>query len=267
MKIIDAHAHIFPAKIAEKATDAISAFYMDWEMAGTANTEELLASGSEVGVDKYLVFSTATTEKQVRSINDFIFSEAEIHPEFLPVGTMHAEFADFEDEIERISKMGMKGIKLHPDFQKFNFDDERMLPIYELLAEKGMFVITHSGDYRYGYSHPERVANIAKKYKDLKIIAAHCGGWSQWKEARECMVLPNIYVDTSSTMGFTEEEDIIAETIKTYGEDKIFFGTDFPMWNHKGELKNLCSLGIKDSVLEKILYNNFAEFYGIKQGG
>ncbi len=264
MKIIDAHTHIFPAKIAEKATGAISEFYMDWKMAHLADADELLEAGRAAGVEKYLVFSTATVEKQVASINDFIAAEAQKHPEFLPVGTMHADFADYEAEIERIAKMGMKGIKLHPDFQKFNFDDERMLPVYELLAKKGMFVITHSGDYRYGYSHPERVARIAEKFKNLKVIAAHCGGWSQWKEARESLALPNVYVDTSSTMGFTKEDNIIPETIKAFGENKIFFGTDFPMWDHKSELERLASFGLKDSVMEKILYKNFAEFYGLE---
>ncbi len=262
MRIIDAHAHIFPEKIVEKATESISAFYFDRKMANVASSKALLESGSKIGVEKYLVFSTATVEKQVRSINDFILAEAEAHPEFLPVGTMHIDFVDFEEEIERISGLGMKGIKLHPDFQKFNFDDEKMLPIYEILEKKDMFVITHSGDYRYGYSHPERVRNVAEKFKKLKIIAAHCGGWSQWKEARELLVLPNVWVDSSSSIGFADE-DVLNPAIKAFGEDKIFFATDFPMWDHKEELDRVLAHNIPDKVLEKILYNNFAEFYGL----
>lgn len=260
MKIIDSHAHIFPHKIAEKATESISAFYFNRDMAHNASSEELLASGRKAGVEKYLVFSTATSEKQVRSINDFILSEAKEHPEFLPVGTMHADFADFEEEIERISAAGMKGIKLHPDFQRFNFDDDRMLAVYELLQEKEMFVITHSGDYRYGFSHPERVARVAKAFKSLKISAAHCGGWSQWEEARSCLALDNVYVDTSSTLGFSGKENVI-KAIEAFGEDKVFFGTDFPMWSYDEELRGLYSLGLKDSVLEKILHSNFENFY------
>ena len=261
MKIIEAHAHIFPDKIAEKATNAISEFYENIEMdGGVGSTEALLESGRKVGVEKYLVFSTATTAKQVKSINDFILQEAREHPEFLPVGTMHIDYEDFEEEIERISKEGIKGIKFHPDFQKFNFDDERLFPIYELLQKNNMFVITHSGDYRHGYSHPQRVASVAEKFKKLNIIAAHCGAWSQWKEAKECLVLPNVYVDTSSSMGFFEP-DIILNTIDVYGKNKIFFGTDFPMWNHENELKGLYELGIDDNTLERILYKNFAEFY------
>lgn len=262
MKIIDAHSHIFPQKIAEKATGAISKFY-EIPMGHMGSTEELIKSGSEAGVDKYLVFSTATTPEQVKSINDFIVSEASAHKEFIPLGTMHRDFEGFEEEIERISKMGLKGIKLHPDFQKFNFDDEKLFPIYDLLEKKGMFVVTHSGDYRHGFSHPERVAKVAKKFKNMPIIAAHCGGWSQWDIARDCLNLDNIYVDTSSTMGFSDGENV-RKAIDTFGEKKIFFGSDFPMWDHKDEVERLIKLNLKENLLEDILYNNFKDFYGLE---
>lgn len=263
MKIIDAHAHIFPDKIADKATHAISDFYSHSPMEHCGSSDELLKSGKKVGVDKYLVFSTATVEKQVRSINDFILEQAKLHEEFIPVGTMHIDFKDFEEEIERINMLGIKGIKLHPDFQKFNLDDEKMYPIFAMLEKKDMFLITHSGDYRYGFSHPARVANVARKFKKLKVIAAHCGAWSQWELARECIILPNVYVDTSSTMGFVKE-DIISKTIDSFGKDRVFFGTDFPMWDHEEELKRLYALNLKDDMLERILYKNFAEFYGLE---
>lgn len=262
MKIIDSHAHIFPGKIAEKATNAISDFYTQ-PMADVGNTEKLLESGSKIGVDKYLVFSTATVAKQVKSINDFILEEAKKHDEFIPVGTMHIDYEDFEEEIERINGLGVKGIKLHPDFQKFNIDDERMYPIYELMEKKDMFIVTHSGDYRHGFSHPLRVANVANKFKKLRIVAAHCGGWSQWDIARDCLTLPNIYVDTSSTFGFAKNE-VIEKTIEAFGREKIFFGTDFPMWEHESELKKLYEFNLKDDMLERILYKNFADFYGLK---
>ncbi len=262
MKIIDAHAHIFPGKISKKATNSISEFYSNIPMAHEGSVEALLKSGREAGVEKYLVFSTATVAGQVESINDFIINQAKEHEEFLPVGTMHIDFDNFEKEIDRIYNLGVKGIKLHPDFQKFNFDNEKMYPIYDLLEKKGMFVITHSGDYRHGFSHPLRVANIAKRFPKLRIIAAHCGAWSQWDMAKECLVLPNIFVDTSSTMGFFDN-DIIKKTIAIYGDEKVFFGTDFPMWDHVGEINRLERVGLSEYVLEKVLYENFQNFYDV----
>ena len=85
-KIIDTHAHIYPQKIAQKAVDSIGSFY-DIPMAGGNGTSEgLLASGGKIGVERYVVHSTATKPSQVESINDFIHGECEKHPEFSASG-------------------------------------------------------------------------------------------------------------------------------------------------------------------------------------
>ena len=263
MKVIDAHAHIFPSKIADKAVASIGQFYDDHPMCHSGSAEELIASGNKAGVVKYLVFSTATTPQQVVSINNFLIETGNTYEEFLTLGTLHNEFSEFEAEIDRLQKAGIKGIKLHPDFQKFNFDDPGMLPVYKELSDREMFVLTHSGDYRYRYSHPARIRNIADKFPKLNIIAAHFGGWSQWKEARECLNLPNVYIDTSSSIPFSGNE-VAKLAFETFDNTHIFFGTDFPMWDHQKELETILELGLSDTQLENVLYNNFAQFYGIK---
>jgi uncharacterized protein len=262
MKIIDTHAHIFPPKIEKSATAAIRDFYDRKSMSHSGSPEELLASGKRAGVGNFLVFSTATTPQQVTAINDFIIGECAEHTEFIGAGTMHAEFINFEEEINRIFKSGIKGIKFHPDFQRFDFDDERLFPVYALLEAKGMFVITHSGDYRYTYSRPEKVARIARKFPKLRIIAAHFGGWSMWELARQILILPNVYIDTSSTFGFGGVEPVI-EGLKAFDHKHIFFGCDFPMWDHKEEINRFKALSLDTDFLEDIMYNNFAEFYGL----
>lgn len=261
MKIIDTHAHIFPSKIADKAVGSISHFYGDIEMRHSGSAEELLSSGSRVGVEKYLVFSTATTPSQVVGINDFILSQAHEHKEFIGLGTMHIDFENPAAELERLKRSGINGIKLHPDFQRFNIDDKRMDEVYGTLSELNMLLLTHSGDYRYGYSHPERVARVAEKFPKMNIIAAHFGGWSQWHEARRCLLLDNVYVDTSSTFGFAKDNTEAKKGFERFDNTHIFFGTDFPMWDHEGELKSLMSLGLSDKLLEDVLYNNFVNFY------
>ena len=72
MEIIDAHAHIYPKKIAEKATVAIGKFY-DIEMDMPVGTcETLLREGKKAGISKFVVHSVATKQEQVKTINDFI---------------------------------------------------------------------------------------------------------------------------------------------------------------------------------------------------
>lgn len=259
MKIIDAHAHIFPEKIARRACVSISEFYGGVAMAHAGTAEALLASGEKIGVEKYLVFSTATKPDQVESINRFIFGECKKHPEFIGLGTMHPDYTAYRDELERIRAEGIRGIKLHPDFQRFCIDDEKLFPVYGALTEMGMFVLTHSGDNRYDFSHPARIARVAKAFPDLRIIAAHFGGWQQWDAAVEHLNLPNVYYDTSSTLPFSGEE-AAKRALCTLDSSHFFFGTDFPMWDHEKELERLMSLGLSQQVLEDILYNNFMAF-------
>ena len=82
MEIIDAHAHIYPDKIAEKASRAVGDFYgIPMEYVGTV--EGLLNEGKKAGVSRFLVHSVATTPHQVHSINTFINEQKTIHPELI----------------------------------------------------------------------------------------------------------------------------------------------------------------------------------------
>ena len=125
MEIIDAHAHIYPEKIAEKATLAIGSFYdIKMEMPdGTA--KRLIEDGKKANISRYLVHSVATTAHQVRSINEFIKKELDEHPEFIGFITLHQDLTEEEVNNEVIWALdnGFKGVKLHPDFQKFYIDD------------------------------------------------------------------------------------------------------------------------------------------------
>ena len=270
MQIIDTHVHIFPEKIAHAAVEATGKFYanLDLEtppsleaMTGHAGTaEELLKIGAEAGIDRFLVFSTATAARQVESVNTFIANQCRAHPEFIGAGTMHIDYENFEAEVERIQALGLRGIKLHPDIQRFTIDDPRILPLYEILGAKHMFLIAHTGDYRYDFSGPKRTEHVARMFPGTKFICAHFGGWGEWAEARERLPqLENVYVDTSSTFGFVGP-DSMREGFKVFDPTHIFFGSDYPMWTPGVELASVQGLGLGDALLEDVLGGNFLRF-------
>lgn len=254
MKIIDAHAHIFPEKIAEKAVASIGDFY-DIPMRGNGTSEMLLKSGETIGVEKYLVCSTATKPQQVIPINDFIYDECQKHDEFVGFATLHPFMENIEQEIERILSLGFKGIKLHPDFQLFHIDDEKAMKMYKRVEGK-LMILFHTGDDRYDYSRPTRLARVCDKFPDLKCIAAHFGGYQNWDEAYEAYDSQNIYMDTSSSL-FQLNPEHALKMIDKFGVNQFFFGTDFPMWSHKQELDRLFNLNLSDEDLQSILYWNF----------
>ena len=256
MEIIDAHAHIYPEKIAAKATDTIGVFYdIKMEMpAGTA--ERLIEDGRKAGISGYVVHSVATTAKQVRSINDFIKREVDAHPEFIGFITLHQDLSEEEiaAEIDFALANNLKGIKLHPDFQKFNIDDESAERFYRA-AEGKLPILLHMGDDRYEYSKPARLAKMAKKYPKVNFIAAHFGGYRCWDEAPVYRGLDNVYFDTCSSLPFISAQKA-RELIDMFGADRFFFATDFPMWDAVGELERFNQIPMTDSERELILAGN-----------
>lgn len=261
-EICDAHTHIFPEKIAEKAVTSIGNFYnlhMDCN-SGSANA--LVESGSNIGVKHYLVCSTATVPTQVESINNFIIEECKLHPEFVGFGTLHPDYENIEEEVERCINAGLKGIKLHPDFQQFYIDDDKAYRIYEAI-EGRLPVLIHMGDSRYDYSRPIRLENVVKNHPNLKVFAAHLGGYERWNEAITCLYYDNIRFDTCSSLEFITPE-FASEIIHGFGVDKVFFGTDFPMWDHIAELGRFMNLNLTDDENRKILGENFKKEFNLK---
>ena len=182
-RVADAHAHIYPGKIAEKATANVGRFY-DIEMEEVGLPHILSEEGKAAGIDRYLVCSVATKVEQVESINRFIAEKCAKYPAFIGLGAWHQDVADIEGELDRIQALGLRGIKLHPDFQCFNIDDDRMLPVYEACMRRGMVVLFHTGDDRTDFSSPRRLANVLEKLPEFVCIAAHLGGYREWADAR-----------------------------------------------------------------------------------
>lgn len=183
--IIDAHAHIFPDKIASRAADGISSFY-DIPVRFDGSVGQLLKINRKAGVDRAIVQSVATVPEQVRNINNFISEQVRLHPEqLIGFGALHPDFPDIAGETERIISLGLRGIKLHSDFQRFNIDDPKAFPIYEA-AEGRLPILFHCGDARYDYSSPKRLYSVMKRFPKLTIIGAHLAGWTKWDEAADC---------------------------------------------------------------------------------
>lgn len=261
---IDAHCHIYPPKIVEKAVAGTDSFYGVKSYCG-GTVEDLLRVGESAGIDHFLVQSVATTPKQVASINNFIAAEVAENPQRLTgLGTLHPDSTDIKGDIEHIIELGLKGVKLHPDIQRFKIDDYRCLKIYELCEEKGLPILMHTGDNRYDYSNPNRLLPILKIYTQLTVTGAHLGGYSVWQEACEAYSgLPNFYVDCSSSFPWLSPEEAL-RIIRAYGADRVLFGTDFPMWNPKKEIDCFLSLGLDESEKMSILNMNAKKIYNLE---
>lgn len=263
-EIINAHAHIYPAKIAERATRAVGDFY-DVKMRFESGTAEaLIKDGKPFGVTRYVVHSCATTAHQVRAINEFIKAETDAHKEFIGFMTLHQDLTEEEiyNEVSLAVKNGFKGIKLHPDFQKFYVDGADAEKIYRAVDGR-LPILLHIGDNRFDYSKPARLASVAKKFTNTEFICAHMGGYFCWDDADVFKGLENVYFDTCSSLPFMTKSRAKG-IIDKLGAERFFFGTDFPMWDTEGEIDRFFSVPLKDREREAILAKNIKRFLHIE---
>lgn len=263
MRIIDAHSHIFPAKIAQKATDSIGKFY-DIPMALQAGEPERLSTcAKKAGIDRCVVCSTATKPEQVASINAFITDACGRDPAFVGLATMHPGYGDISGELALAKARGLHGVKLHPDFQAFLIDDPAAYPIYETAQALGMPILFHAGDKRYPYSQPARICKVARDFPQLVCVAAHFGGYSVWNEVECYQGVKNVYMDTSSSLMFLAKGEA-ERLIHLFGAEHFMFGTDFPMWEPHEELERFNALVLTQAEREQIFHKTAEAVFGIR---
>ncbi len=261
---IDAHCHVFPDKVVDKAVGAIGGFYhipMYWR--GTPDV--LVQAGDREGIDHFVIHSVATKPQQVSSANRYLADVVAAHPgRMTGLGTIHPLSDDMDRDINELVSLGLHGIKIHPDMQGFALDCPGFMEAYEICQAKGLPLLAHTGDNRGDCTNPNRVEHVLKSFPHLTFVGAHFGGYTVWDEA--IAVLPkydNMFVDTSSTL-FWKGAWGMRDYIKAYGIDRCMFGTDFPMHPASLELKALKYLGYSEEEYTKLFSGNAKRIYNIK---
>lgn len=255
--IIDFHTHCFPEKIATKAIEKLSfvsgglKFYTDGTIHG------LKESMNNHNVDISVVLNIATNAHQQKSVNDYAGS-INNNTNIFSFGSVFPDSPDIFEELERIKSMGLKGVKLHPDYQEFQVDDPKMKPIYKKISSLGLITVFHAG-FDYGFCPPyggtPKKMLQALSWFDSPVIAAHWGGLNCNEEVLDYLCGTDIYFDTS--FGYSHLPKVYAmKILEKHGTDKIVFATDSPWHTADMEFRLLSTLELSDNEMEKITYIN-----------
>ena len=279
--VIDIHTHTFPEKIAGKAVETLSKeAHIIAHTGGTV--PELMKSMEDAGIDISLVMPVATAPEQVVKVNDSslrnnekYFEGKEEGTRVLSFGCMHPEFSDYRQELRRIRERGIKGIKLHPVYQKHDIDDVNFLRIIDCAAENDLIVLTHGGlDVGIpGVVHcsPKMCRNVIDKIGNFKFILAHMGGWRNWEEVPDLLAETNAFLDSSFASediepladGYWDDKDksMLSQEeflgiVRAFGPERILFGSDSPWTNQKKSREFIETLPISREEVQMILGEN-----------
>ena len=262
--LIDFHTHAFPEKIAARAVGKLSydAGGLKPQTEGTAAS--LKAEMTKDGVDLSVVMSIATNPAQQSKVNDFAI-ELNRDPAFRAFGSVHPDAPDALEELERIHAAGLKGVKLHPEYQGFYADEEKMKPIYRRISQLGLITLFHAG-HDIGFlppyhGMPEHLLG-ALKWLDGPVVAAHWGGMGCYQEVIDRLCGQNIYFDLSFGYGLIpkKQAQII---IEKQTPDRLLFGSDMPWHRPAWEMRLLNSLELSNSDRDKICFQNAQRLLGL----
>lgn len=261
--LIDFHTHCFPEKIADKTLEKLADVAGGLEYYYNGTIDGLKQTMKNTGVDVSVVLNIATNAKQQAKVNDFAISVNS--SETIAFGSVFPDAPDALDELERIKDAGLKGIKLHPDYQGFFVDDPKMEKIYKKISQLGLITSFHAG-FDYGFEPPygctPKRMERALAWFDSPVIAAHWGGLNMGEAVIKYLCGKDIYFDTS--FGYASMPKCYAQTIiEKHGADKIVFGTDSPWRTADIEKRLLLCLEISEDEMDKITHKNAQKLLGI----
>lgn len=262
--LIDFHTHCFPEAIAARAVEKLSDAsgglypYTDGTVAG------LKASMKNNDVDIAVVLNIATNAHQQAKVNDFAAS-VNSEPGIVAFGSVFPDSPDALEELERIKALGLKGVKLHPDYQRFCVDDPKMKPIYRKISSLGLITVFHAG-FDYGFpppygATPDKMVK-ALAWFDSPVVAAHWGGVNCNEDTLRYLCGTDIYLDTS--FGYSMMPKYYAEKIlEKHGTNAVLFGTDTPWHTASMEMRLLSSLRLSQEEMDSITHKNAQRLLGI----
>ena len=277
--IIDMHTHIFPEKISAYVLEKLSR--TSRTPAFTDGTIDGLKSSMDAAqINFSVILPVATNTSQVEKINSSsaALNEKLFGEGIISFGCIHPDFMNYREEMRRVKNYGLKGIKIHPVYQDTNLDDVKFLRIIDCAAENDLIVVTHAG-LDIGFPgvvrcSPEMAKKVVNEVGEFKFILAHMGGWKNWSEVLEILADTGIFIDTSFSTGkivprsdfHWSAEDLnlltpaqFMEFVKTFGAERILFGTDSPWTSARTSIEFIENLPLSDADKNKILGGNARE--------
>jgi predicted TIM-barrel fold metal-dependent hydrolase len=260
MRIIDVHTHVWPDTLAAHAVSAVGGQgHISPNYDGTV--DGLLASMDRAGIDVSVVLPVATKPAQVRTINDWAATLVGAE-RIVPFGAMHPDFEDPASELARLRGLGIKGFKMHPEYQTFEPCEPRMSPIYRAAVEQGMTLFFHAGGdvaFTSVRGTPDAFVELLDTWPDLHVVLAHMGGFRQWHAVSGRLAGRDVYFDTAYTLGHLPDDEFVS-LAREHGVERVMFGSDGPWTDSADQIGQLRGLSFSAEELEAILGGNAERF-------
>ncbi len=284
--IIDFHTHIFPDRIASGAIHSLEkASEMKAYTDGTLLAER--SSMEKAGVDLSINLPVLTNPAQADKVNDSLMKSASTLYEqgILTFGGMHPLYENYREKLRSLKENGIKGIKLHPAYQRVDLNDLRNMNIIDCASELGLLVLVHAGDDigipEHNYADIRMVLDVIDTLRPPALVLAHMGGWNGWDDVRRYVCGAPVWFDTAFSIGeipplphpdhpekegkvrFNMSDEAFLSLVKAHGADRVLFGTDLPWADQKEYVERISKMPFTEGEKARIFGENAKALLGL----
>ena len=278
--VIDIHIHIQPPGMVKPAVlELIKRSRHNFAQVEkfSADPAAFLKYLDEAGVQRAGLICSVSPEVigYTSEVSDWTARYCSASPaRLIAFGSVHPRHVtDAGAEVDRLAKLGIRALKIHPPHQLFSPNAYRdglgpLAAVYERAQTIGLPVMIHTGTSifpgaRNVYAQPILADDVAVDYPGLVIILAH-GGRPLWMDEAFFLVRrhKNVYLDISSI----PPQKLLLEYFPRLEEiaDKVLFGTDWPGFGVRDVGENIAkfkALPLSEAAQHKILYDNAARLF------
>lgn len=218
------HAHVFPA----------SAF-----PGGTI--DDLLRTMDDCGIARCVAFAPFSRYVGDMDANAWLAGAIRSEDRLTGFGVINMDREDVEAQVDRIPEHGLRGIKMHPAFQRFPLMGEKARRVYARAEELGLFISFHTGIHWHRISEYNMLLfdEVAFHYPALHFSLEHAGGYCFFQDAMAVLLnnaaqTPRVYAGMTSVCDrdmnrfwYLNDQQIL-DLIWLAGDDRLIFGLDFP---------------------------------------
>lgn len=270
--LVDVHTHFMPGRVLEKVWDYFDAVGpltgVEWPITYRYEEEQRVALLREFGVRAFTAMLYPHKPEMAAWLNAWSADFAARTPDCLHTATFFPEDAA-AGYVRRALDAGARVFKAHLQVGGYDPNDDRLDPVWGLLAEAGTPIVIHCGSGPVPGKHtgPEPIARLLARHPRLPLVIAHMGmpEYADFLDLAEHH--PEVRLDT--TMAFTDfSEQFSAFPRAELGRladlgDRILLGTDFPNipYPYDGQLLALERLGLGDAWLRAVCHDNGARLF------
>ncbi|MGO1320019.1 MAG: amidohydrolase family protein [Galactobacter sp.] len=253
-----ASAAYFKSEERSPSLDTIAERYREWNMAAVVFT----------------VDARTNLGHQPNSIEEIAEGAARNNDVLIPFGSVDPLTG--ADAVTRarmlVEDYGVAGFKFHPSLQGFDPSSPEYYPLWETLQDLNVAALFHTGQNGIGaglpggggiklrWSNPALLDDVAADFPNLQIIMAHPS--VPWQEEAISIAThkANVWIDLSgwSPKYFPAE---LVRAANSRLQDKVLFGTDYPLITPQKWFGAFDQLQLKDEVRPKILKANAIELF------